>query len=503
MNKPASLIFLLSCAALLVHHFFFFYGHFGYDDLHYAELGHQLMQGQFDWDNHYNYRVVPIFLFGLAHQVFGYTAFASALPSLLASAGILFLLYRAFAGGPAWQYLLAVCCYFSLNWNLFFSDKLMPDVFLTLFFSGAWWWYVKARQSEQRTQASRYGFGAGVLLFLAFNTKGTLILAVPLYLLYFLIDLNGIRGGKRLWTVAYWRTFLLTCVGLLLLYFGITYALTGSPWTRFATIDANHYLNDCSYDELPWAHLQARLTSGYWKLFTEGYLFVYALVALAGMVVWPKLRSSERPHVGFYALTIGVVLLSINFMTISPTSYNPVCMEARHYLFLTPPLAVGAVAILTAVFRGLGWDGRAAWPWLVAVPLALFCLRPAYQLAAYGKTLRYREVAADYRQLLDTLPRPVTLYGSAVFRNYGEYYLGFSAGAAGVTLQEYAELPDCNARTSIAGPTLLVRNWYMDWHAEMDDHKVGLLIDSLSLTLRTKPEVSPFFQISEISCQRE
>ena len=50
----------------------------------------------------------------------------------------------------------------------------------------------------------------------------------------------------------------------------------------------------------------------------------------------------SQPHTFLRAFAI-VLLLSSNFMTISWTGYNPICLDPRHHLFLIPIAALAAI----------------------------------------------------------------------------------------------------------------------------------------------------------------
>ena len=133
---------LLSLIFLVIHHTHFFYGHFGYDDLHYAELAHELTKEKMDFTDHYSYRWPILVMTAISYQIFGISDFSSAIPAILISSGILFLMFGEFRKHP-FAMLIAVLLFFMIRWNLFYTDKLMPDIFVSGFVFLAWISYTK------------------------------------------------------------------------------------------------------------------------------------------------------------------------------------------------------------------------------------------------------------------------------------------------------------------------------------------------------------------------
>ena len=484
------LLLLAVLLGLVGHHAYFFYGHFGFDDLHYAELASELLRGRVDFANQYSYRIVPIGLTALSYAAFGISDWSSALPALLASAIILFIFFRLFQFAHFWMLVLALVAYFGMPWNLFYSDKLMPDIFVSAFCFGGWAAYVRYRM-QGRAGPQVQGAIAAVALFLAFNSKGTVILLVPLFAAYLIYDL--LRGKWR-----FWLTFSMVCAGLLITYFGTVYLLTGSALARFLAIAGTHYLNPCSYDILPRAELISRLTYGFFGLIRSAGLLPHLAIALVGLGVITYGGKAYR-GAAFYPLTTLMSLASINFMTISLTSYNPVCLDPRHILLFSPIVSICSVLTLAAILRVFGWRAD-TWSFRgIAVVASGLLLYPTYQQVRYGTTLGYENNKAAYGKLIAETPRPVVMYGSEVSKNLGRYYTGFEGEAEGVHFRNLNALPTCPIEGSDTTRYLL-QSWYADWHAGVSRHTIAEQVTAFGVEVEAASLQVPGLELSTLRC---
>ena len=479
----------LSVIVLVVHHLFFFYGHFGFDDLYYAELAQGLLAGHLDYTDHYVFRIVPLAAWAASYAVFGMGDTSSALPAMVATTGTLITLYLILQHRPTWELALAVAMYFGMKWNLFYSDKLMPDAMVAAFAFAAWAGYVMHRNRDTATG----GVIAALGLFLAFNCKGTVILLVPLFLCYFVADARSRR-------LRWWWRMLAVVVPLLLAYLAVVYALTGAPFTRFSAIVANHYLNPCSYDVLPLAHLIERLTSGFFGMASDAKLLPHLFIATAGFIVL-RLRRVRGWDAYFYPVTAVLCFLSINFMTISLTSYNPVCLDPRHVLLFSPILAVCSVRTLADLLSRFHRPTSGKWFNLVVAILIAGFLKPTIEYELYARTLRYPEVKTAMREVLGELPRPARVYGSQVLVNYGRYYTGFPDPAEeGLAFYPLDSLPACGTVPRANVPVYLLRNWYMDWHSGRTSTGFTTVLSDRGVVLQPAEQGNATVQVQRISC---
>lgn len=453
-NTTSVSILCLGVIAVVVHHLLFFYGYFGFDDMHYAKLASRLLEGQIDYGDHYSHRWTVLLPTALSYYLFGVSDFSTALPSMLCSAATLALLYRRF-GSDAFVFLATVLLLFSVRWYVFYTDKLMPTAFLSLFAFWAWLCYEQIRLDG--TNRLR-GFLFASLLLLAFLAKGTIILIVPLLAFYLVQDLRS-KSLQR------WRYSIWSGAALLLLYFVATYLLTGNPLTRFMAIESNAYLNDCSYSEMPLAATWHRLTTGFATLMWEEGLAKFLVVAIAALTYarYMRVEADVYRPLKFYAATIIVLFLSMNFMTISLTAYNPTCLDTRHFLFAVPIMVACAGSILES-FR-LGNLVRA-----VIVAFLICLLVPSVKHMMYAKSLNYTTTKADVMTLSDRLDDKVIVTNPVMVNLLG-FYHGFDETKNPLLTVDQVTPTSCDQGC------YLVANWYTDYHAGKN---VAAMINALS-----------------------
>ncbi|MCB9284975.1 MAG: hypothetical protein H6563_12935 [Lewinellaceae bacterium] len=337
------LILLLHLGVLLAYHQSGYLGHYGFDDLHYAQLAHDLNHGIVDFNNHYSYRISIIGLTALSYKLFGVSDFASALPPLLLSAGILSLVFALLRNKP-WTTLFAGLSLTTFsNWYLFYSDKLMPDIYVAFSVMAALFILHKYKYGSPKNRPAGYALLFALALLFGFISKGTILLVAPLLLYLAAIDLIYKRD-LRFW--AYSAVFGVT---LLAVYFAGIWFLTGDFAKRFEAIVNNSYLNLCSYDQQPWKYLLGRISYQFFNLTVYDGLFtgyVFVLVYVLRRRVRDYFRF-ETPF-SFFLVSSVILFLSANFMSTSFSAYTPMCLDPRHYLFLVPVVSIPAASILTA-----------------------------------------------------------------------------------------------------------------------------------------------------------
>lgn len=444
-SKYAGGLFLLSSLLVITHHFYFFYGYFGYDDLHYAKLSYHLLEGKLDFSDHYSYRWPVLGLTALSYALFGVSDFATALPALLLSCGLLGLICWTLRR-DVFALSVTLLCFFSVRWNVFYTDKLMPDLYVSFFLFVAWCAWQKLSAGDRYRQLWYSGCFTGGLL-LAFLAKGTVILIVPL-LLFLLVD--DIRQRK----VAKWKISFLMGPIMLIGYFLLTWHLAGHPLARFQAIDDNSYFNACSYGEMPMAATVERVTYGFFQLIREESLIVFLLFALGvkACTYWWKPSGAAQREVNFYCHTILLLFLSMNFMTISLSTYNPACLDIRHYLFAVPILSVSTGKILQT-FRLSRWAKGGI------LLFALINLQPIVAHWQYARSLNYAATKADVQQVVQQFPdSSATIVANQVMINLIDFYRQYQPGAKLLPLAKY------NAQTC-QDRCFLVSNWYTSFHA--------------------------------------
>ncbi len=319
LSKSNFLLLLGGGSLLLLHHFVGFFGHYGYDDMLYAQLANDLAHARLDLHGeHFAYRWGLIAPLALLYRCFGISDHVSAIPALLYTFGSFFLMLDLLRKDSLEAKCWATLLFFTSSWTLFYSDKLMTDVPMAFWITLSIWAYLKTDWGDRRRALF---FAAGLLG--AFCCKETVILTFPCWLILFFYDFYKKNDRK------FWLQSVLFAVIFFTIYFLFIYFLTGNIGTRFQTIRLNSYLNDCSYDVLPLKIVLERIGFVLWKILLENGILLSGLLAVTFFS--PRHRRE-------WILTVAL-LMSANFMTISPSSYIPMCTDPRHYLYLVPFLA--------------------------------------------------------------------------------------------------------------------------------------------------------------------
>jgi len=78
-NKKKYLILLFFLLILILFHKFGYIGHYCFDDMQYAKIAHDFLNGNIDYNDHYSYRLPTIVLTALSYSIFGISDFASSI----------------------------------------------------------------------------------------------------------------------------------------------------------------------------------------------------------------------------------------------------------------------------------------------------------------------------------------------------------------------------------------------------------------------------------------
>jgi hypothetical protein len=322
---------------LLWHHFYSFSTHFGFDDMHYAKLAHAVSVGTFETTmDHYTHRWGFIFPVGWMYQFFGVSDFTSAIIPMLMTLLTVLLVWKMSATYAIWMRLWAVIFLITSEWVLFYSDKLMPDItvmFVATLIIYAYWSVV-----YHEMKAWKGSVVTAFAVFYCFITKETIILILPLLLIWFLIDVFYFKRN-----VMFWKWTLLFGLAIFGLYFGYSFIQAGDPMFRLKAIVSNGYFSACSYDVLPVSHLLKRIGYELWLNFIGNGIFLGVLFIIP--LLWTNKILSKATLVkedSFWILNAVILLLLSNFMTSTPNTYTPLCLDIRHYLFVVPSIALAS-----------------------------------------------------------------------------------------------------------------------------------------------------------------
>ncbi len=464
MPKLSTLVFIGGILFLVVHFAGFYFGHYGFDDLHYAELAHGWLTGAYDASDHYSYRWTLLGLTTLSYALFGIHDWSSALPALFVTSSLLFVVYRLRSALGEWVIAIALVLCVTAPWLLFYADKLMPDIYLAASVTLAWYALFRGRSGQH---PYRNGLLLAMGMILGFLSKGTIILVAPVLLVVVVRDLLMRRA------IVFWGSAIGAGVIFAGCYLLLCWLWLGDPLIRFSAIADNSYLNACSYDQQPWAVLRDRLLFDFWSLVLREGFAPFLALGLVGTIF-------DRPHRFWHGSALGL-LLAANFMTISPDAYVPMCLDPRHYLYLIPVGAVSGGLVLEAAFRqkkisrallllllliaGQQWLEYNSWyagcligvallwgalPFWVSpkrgknlvlagtILLGLAALIPRLQ---YHQSVRYRQQAAAYQKEVKPLLDSGVVYTDAVQRRLIRYYESFDP-RLDTLVYALRELPD-------------------------------------------------------------
>lgn len=336
--KPiyALLFFVLM---VICYRVFGYTGHFGYDDMQYAELAAGLLKGEVDFDDHFTFRFPVIAATALSYQLFGINDFASSLPAMVLTILTLVIVYAMLRRHGLQTTVLGLGLTATSQFILLYSNKLMPDIYLAFFtLTAAWFYYRDRYESPKHTVLNAVAFAMS--LWFGFMSKGTVVLLLPWLLYLFVADCLQKRNGK------FWRWATLTGAVCLMVYFAAIKLMTGEFFYRFKSIAQNSYLNTCSYDQQPIAILLKRLYHDFFDMTVTSGMAVPMVCVVAAFISRKGRQLLRIPDgTSFFVVSAMLLFLSSNFMTISATSYVPMCVDPRHYLFIVP-----VAAIATALF---------------------------------------------------------------------------------------------------------------------------------------------------------
>ena len=453
-NRTNTVLWLsLITLVFLIHHYCFFYGHFGYDDMHYARLSVNLLSGTWDVMDHYSHRLSIIGSTALSYFIFGISDFASGFFPLCMSIGICMMICHVLYKHGLLMQVIGLSLYFGYQWNLFYSDKLMADIYVSFFITTTYYsrWLVVSGVLKNRTGGVLFA----VALFCSFLSKGTFILLLPLFLFLLIVDINN-RSLRHFWTYAIVTTGILGIA-----YLGWNHVMFDNPLIRLEMIERGSYINECSYAHYGVERIVQRLTTDFGNFVVNERLYIY-LIIMVVVVIYGWISSQPRKYSSKDLATLVIVLLSMNFMTISFGEYNPFCLDPRHFMMATPILAVATARMVSSLAK----------PFQIGIlSMTVLFLYPTVQYIIDSRKLNYPQVKESILMTLDVLENKEksTVYASQVLINLMDYYSGFD-------LSSRVELVNITQIQSIECGDIVIRNWYGEFHSHLDSDKYDEII---------------------------
>jgi hypothetical protein len=246
--------------------------------------------------------------------------------------------------------------------------------------------------------------------------------------------------------------------------------MTGSPWQRFDAIENNSYLNTCSYDQMPLSATLDRLSIEFFRLIWNELLIIFLVIALIPRILF-LVGSQELPkEQSFYSNTIIILFLSMNFMTISLNSYNPTCLDIRHFLFVVPIMSVCSGHLLFFYI-----DEKSKVIKLSLILFSLLLLYPSIKLMSYSRSINYREAKSDIKNVAEVIKNnDISIVSNQVMINLINYYTEYQMSGKLIESHDFESV-------SHSDHCLLVSNWYTEYHSNTN-------LEELKASLKINPD---------------
>lgn len=516
-NRNNYFILVGALLVLLAYHFFGYIGHYGVDDMLYAKLANGWNNGTLDLNEHFAFRLPVIVLTAWSYKLFGVNDFASSLPSLLFSVGIILMVFQALKSKG--NVLLSLGLVFTLlnEWFIFYTDKLMPDMYVAFSVFGSLYVIQHYKfEFANKEKPLKHALALAFFLLLGFMAKGTIVLFLPPMVFLFFYDLNKGRD------INFWKAAALSVVGFFVLYFGLTFLLTGSPFSRFQAIAKNGYLNLCSYDQQSVVFLIDRILYQFFDMIFEkgvavSYVFIIAYFFQKKAINLLKMED----QFSFFTVMSVLLLLSSNFMTISAVHYVPMCLDPRHFLYLVPVAAIPAAYIfaefletrslkypltcVALIFAIYVFDISELAYWNLYMPLfvliALITFIPERinfkllgivllfgvlgimpgRVVSYAIDLRYNDQKAICQKYFITPQEDCYVVTSDVQRSLCEYYNGFNPNSK----TKFLAYDEFNPDTLKGKKIYIFKNWYTAYLSGRDENELPFYTRNISPKAKT------------------
>lgn len=319
------LTILTGCLFLIGYWIFGFDGITFSDDVFYLLAGKNFWEGTMKFNEyHFSTRWGAYVPSGLIGHIIGFEPHRISLISLFSYLATLLLLNKVLpTSSPAWVLVLWFCTHV---YFMHFLTKVYPDSSLVF-----WTCLVPVAAVYRNSKPFLSAFLLILALFAGFLTKETIVFFAPFPILLFFFDWNSKVVSK---------TFYLCLLGFGLLfglsYMGYFWIAFGDPFYRITSIQAGHYISEFTYADKGFWSILRRLTYMPIVTFVERAYWPWMVFAVPGLVFAWKKRTSAATE---FALALLSLLLCFWFMSTNLKFYNPLYLNPRHLIILTPILA--------------------------------------------------------------------------------------------------------------------------------------------------------------------
>lgn len=327
------ILFLI--AFVVVFGFASFDGYYFYDDITYARYAFKLTQGQLILNEEtFSHRLGLIVPTAVAYLAAGVNDFTTLWFPMGCTIGTLvamaFMLYTRQPRLALWAVGLCTLDFYTI----FFSNKLYPDVALTLAA------LLAVLSLYKRNHAWRWSLLFSFANLWGFVCKETIVYLLPFYLLVALSDLKQRQNGT------FWMRAFGIGIPLLIAYFGFYFVVKGNPLYRFQIIQEGHYVASYNYFHKPAAALIPRLTYEPLLMLIHSGMFIAVLPAVFALFRKRFWHFFQWDEALFWSRLAFGGLAMFWFFTTSFAYYNPNALFPRMILFLIPFFSIASAHVL-------------------------------------------------------------------------------------------------------------------------------------------------------------
>jgi len=540
-NVPIAILAFYSLL-IICHHIFGYIGHYCSGDLTFAHLAAGIGSGSTDFNNHDVFRWPLIILTTIFYKIFGVNDFSSSLPSILVAITILIVIYQIVKEQNNIVLFIALGIATLSQWNLFYSDKIWPDVYVSLFVILTIYILFKVKYTNKATKNLKQSIIFAMVIIGGLISNASYAVVFPLLIYIAILDIRLKRD------IVFWKNTIYAFFGGLVVYFLLILLITGSASVFFRYAIDNSYLNSCAYVNQPALAILKRLAFQVFEMMIYQGMLLGIIFVVAGIIRrdFKDIWLINDPFSFLLASSV-VLLFSADLMTLSITGYNILCPDPKNFLFIVPVAAIPAsiiindffnekkyaiqIIIALAVITGLSFlmPGQMKWelyvPMLVlfvsiyfipkdkvniqvyvAVFFAILMVKPALMIKYAGTVGYHKQKEVAFKQLIDK-KEPCYIITDKSQKNLGEYFTGFKNDHPCKFLV-YSSFSFDTLKSD--RKKYLFYNWYTAYlsgvgdnelplYAKLDDPKNVLIHrdDKLNISvveLNRVPELSPLFQ---------
>ncbi len=359
LANPSVQAFFLSFLFLLAYWVLGFDGITFSDDVYYLLAGQKFWEGSMETtDYHFSSRWGTYIPSGLVVHLFGLDPHLASVVSLVSytvSMGLLFMVFPRVSS--PWVVALWGC---SQVYFLHFLTKVYPDSLLVL-----WTCLVPVAAVYRKQYPTLAGCVLVLGLFFGFLTKETIVFLAPFPLLLYWMDRKRHEVSSR-----FYLAVALTGLGVTVVYLGYFWVQFGDPLHRINSINAGHYISEFTYADKGIGSIVRRLTYLPFLSFVERAYWPWLVFTVPGLIV--AFRHPQSPG-SVFAWAFLCLLGGFWFMSSTLEFYNPIYLNPRHLIILTP---------IMAFLIGTGWTAWGASPRQKKLLVALLTLGVLIGLAA-------------------------------------------------------------------------------------------------------------------------